>query len=242
MPNQQAGKAGGALTLEPQHSPSGWALGDWLGLLSAPSCNCCAQSSQPRAMSAQDPPPQSSSEQLQDNPQHFLKCWTSELPEMLTLHLLSMLRRRREEFKSNQPIWLHCSKCLYLSFPTQKPTSPTPQASTEDPATLSRFKFVKWLLLSPVFREERNISAFSARNLHSEFSGRGQITSDSCSEMQDLVTCSTIKLPRASRARSWSLYRHHLCYTDSSLSSESCHFTENLQQQYQTYVPTKTAP
>lgn len=94
-------------------------------------------------------------------------------------------------------MWPHCPECLwYLSFHTQKPTSPTPQAPTEDPTTLSRFTFVKWFLFSLIFCEY--YTAFSAGNLHSKFSGTGQITSDSCSEIQDLVTCSTIKQPSAS--------------------------------------------
>lgn len=155
VPKQQAGKAGWAVVLLRELWP--WSLSTapldehWVPVWAA-ECSqlqllcpeqCLHRLPHPRAAVSN-----------QDNPQHFLKCWTSELPEMLTLQLLSMLRRRRkEEFKSNQPIWLHCSKCLYLSFPTHKATSPTPQASIEDPATLSRFKFLKCLLLSPIFWE-----------------------------------------------------------------------------------------
>lgn len=151
-----------------------------------------------------------------------------------------MVRRRKEEFKSNQPIWPHCPKCLwYFSFHIQKPISPTSQAPFEDPTTMSRFQLInKWFLFSPIFCEYD--PAFSARNLHSEPSGTGQIISDSCSEMQDLVTCSTIKLPWASS----SLFLIFV-QTPPLLHRQQPIFRVlplHREQEYQTYVPTKTAP
>lgn len=210
VPKQQPSKAGWALELlRFCPDPGAWAQPLWMGTSTwslfggvswvlPPLRAVCAQSSQPQGKPCTSSPTlQQQWETQQDKAEHFLKCWTSVLPETLQLHLLSMVRGRKEEFNSNQPIWPFCPKCpWYLSFHTQKPTSPTPQAPTEDPTTLSRFKCIKWLLFSPISCEY--YTAFSARNLHSEFSGSGQIISDSCSEMQDLVTCSTIKLPWAS--------------------------------------------
>lgn len=191
---------GSALTLEPEHSPSGWApapgacLGVWAEC-SHPYMLCVPRAPSPKASPAQAPPPYSSSERLSRIKQST--SWNAELQYFLKRCNFIYCPWSEEEFNSNQPIWPLCPQCpWYLRFHTQKPTSPTPQAPTEDPTTLSRFKCIKWLLFSPISCEY--YTAFSARNLHSEFSGSGQIISDSCSEMQDLVTCSTIKLPWAS--------------------------------------------
>lgn len=172
----------------------------------------------------------------QDEPQHFLKCSTSVLPERLELHLLSMLRRRKEEFKSNTV------RSVYdIWVPTHRnPTSPAPQAPTEDPTTWSRFKFVKWFLFSLIFCE--CYTTFPAGNLHSEFSGTGQVISDSCSEMQDLVTCSTIKLPRASSSLLLIFVRTPPLLHRQQPIFRVLPLPGNVHQEYQTYVPTKTAP
>lgn len=201
VPKQQPSKAGWAL--EPEHSPSGWApapgacLGVWAEC-SHPYVLCVPRAPSPKASPAQAPPPYSSSERLSRIKQST--SWNAELQYFLKrcnfIYCPWSEEERKNLTQTNQfDLSVHSVHDICVSIHR----NPPPQHLRHQLKTPLLYQDLNALngscsVLFPV----NTTRHFQQGTCTVEFSGSGQIISDSCSEMQDLVTCSTIKLPWAS--------------------------------------------